>query len=85
MPYRSELWKKRYPELYSILDGDIRQPVGNRFDYNNIVGCGAYIAWRDGFDKHLSHKGNSFVEAELIGFTQASLDGVTKPVPLNED
>lgn len=68
VPYRSELWKKRYPELYTILDGDPRNPVGNRFEHNTILGGGGvYVSAREGFADFLSHKGNTHKPFELVG------------------
>ncbi|XP_076473023.1 uncharacterized protein LOC143302302 [Babylonia areolata] len=35
-PYRTELWKARYPELYDILDSNPGAPKGNQI-YNNVI------------------------------------------------
>ncbi|KAK7087271.1 uncharacterized protein [Littorina saxatilis] len=35
-PYRSALWKSRYPQLYSMLDNSPKAPVGNQI-YSNVI------------------------------------------------
>lgn len=41
-PYRSELWKERYPKLYTILDENPLKPLGNSI-YNNLsIGSGIF-------------------------------------------
>jgi hypothetical protein len=52
VPYRSEIWKNKYPELYTILDDEPREPRNNRFNNNTILGgSGVRIANREGFEK----------------------------------
>ena len=43
MPYKSELWRKRYPKLVNILDDDPAAPKGNIVTRNIFVGDG----WND--------------------------------------
>ena len=86
MPYRSELWKNRYPELYTILDGDPKLPEGNRFDYNTVIGGnGVLVSNREGFDKFLGYKGNSHVKAPLVGIEGRAGLKSSITIPLNED
>jgi hypothetical protein len=86
VPYRSELWRARYPELYTILDGDPRLPEGNRFDYNTVIGgAGVKVSEREGFDKFLSHKGNVHQPFALIGAEKNFVTEVMKIIPLNEE
>ena len=85
VPYRSEVWRERYPELYSILDGDPKLPEGNRFDFNTVIGGkGVVIAAREGFDKFLRYTGNVHVEAPLIGITGNTDMNGNKCISLND-
>ncbi len=44
VPYRSEVWKNKYPELYGILDDEPKVPKYNKFRDNTIVGgCGIAV------------------------------------------
>jgi hypothetical protein len=38
MPYKSELWRKRYPKLVNILDDELAAPKGNSVTRNIFVG-----------------------------------------------
>ena len=68
VPYRSELWKNRYPELYTILDDEPREPRNNRFNNNTIIGGGGVrISKREGFENFLKHEGNILKAAPLVG------------------
>lgn len=40
VPYRGELWSRRYPQLAGILDSNPSVPHGNRLERNVAVGCG---------------------------------------------
>ena len=85
VPYRSDLWKNRYPELYTILDGDPKLPEGNRFDCNTVIGGqGAMVSDREGFDSFLSHTGNTYTNAPIVGFKPISSPTTKKQIPLNE-
>ena len=85
VPYRSEIWKTRYPELYTILDGDPRLPEGNRFDFNTVIGgSGVLVSKREGFDEYLSHTGNTYDPAPITGIKPVSSSSTTKQIPLNE-
>ena len=85
VPYRSEIWQSRYPELYTILDGDPKLPVGNRFNFNTVIGGdGVLISEREGFDEFLSHKGNLHVEAPIVGIAKNTPE-TPKKVKLSEE
>lgn len=85
VPYRSDVWRQRYPELYTILDGDPKLPEGNRFDHNTVIGGhGVLVAEREGFDKFLSHTGNVYIPASIIGISAVNNHKLTKQIPLNE-
>ena len=74
VPYRSELWKNRYPELYTILDDEPREPRNNRFNNNTIIGGGGVrISKLEGFEKFLQHKGNVLKASPLVGIPQKVL------------
>lgn len=85
VPYRSELWKNRYPELYSILDGDPRLPLGNIFD-NNIItrGEGVLVAEREGFAELLSHTANVYIPGDVVDITPILPSLTRKKIELNE-
>ena len=86
VPYRSEIWRARYPELYTILDGDPKLPTGNRFDYNTVIGgSGVIVSEREGFDEFLSHRANQYKPFSLIGIKNDLITEVTKVIALNED
>ena len=86
VPYRSELWKSRYPELYTILDGDPKLPEGNRFDYNTVIGGrGVMVAEREGFAEFLGHKGNLYKPAPIIGIPERPTHETSKAIELNEE
>ena len=86
VPYRSEIWERRYPTLYTILDGDPRLPTGNRFDHNTVIGGdGVLIADREGFDKYLSHIGNTYKEAPITGIRKNPCHETPKRVDLSKD
>ena len=86
VPYRSEIWKSRYPELYSILDGDPRLPVGNRFDYNTVIGGGGvFVSDREGFIDFLGHNGNIHKPLALVGIKANSTLETPRAVLLNEE
>ncbi|MBQ1248326.1 MAG: hypothetical protein IIX95_09870, partial [Clostridiales bacterium] len=71
LTYRSEIWKNKYPELYTILDDEPREPRNNRFNNNTIIGgSGVRIANREGFEKFLAHKGNIFNPSPLVGIPE---------------
>lgn len=39
--YRSDIWKKAYPELYTIEENDKLMPLGNKIKNNTVIGgCG---------------------------------------------
>ena len=86
VPYRSEIWKKRYPELYSILDGDPRNPTGNRFDHNTIIGGGGvYTSALEGFADFLAHEGNRHEKSDLMGIVAVLPDVVPKAIDFSKD
>ena len=71
VPYRSEIWKNKYPELYTILDDEPREPRNNRFNNNTILGGGGVrIANREGFEIFLAHKGNILKASRLVGIPE---------------
>ena len=71
VPYRSEIWKNKYPELYTILDDEPREPRNNRFNNNTILGGGGVrIANREGFENFLAHKGNILKASRLVGIPE---------------
>lgn len=41
VPYRSEVWKNAYPELYRLLEDEPKKPKGNRFTGNKLIASGA--------------------------------------------
>ena len=85
VPYRGEIWRAKYPELYTILDGDPRLPVGNRFDNNTVIGGrGVLVSARDGFADHLSHTGNTHTPTPITGIKPISSPTTTKQIELNE-
>ena len=86
VPYRSEIWKNRYPELYYILDGDPKLPLGNRFEYNTVVGgVGLLVSDREGFADYLSIKGNTHKKIALVGIKEIPITEVTRPIDINKD
>ena len=85
VPYRSDVWRERYPELYTILDGDPKLPEGNRFDYNTVNGGqGVMVSDREGFDAFISHTGNTHTPAPIVGLKPISSPTTKKQIPLNE-
>ena len=40
VPYRSEVWKNAYPELYRLLDDEPKKPKGNSFVSNTLIASG---------------------------------------------
>ena len=85
VPYRSDIWRERYPELYTILDGDPKLPEGNRFDHNTVNGGqGVIVSDREGFDAFLSHTGNTHTPAPIVGLKPISSPTTKKQIPLNE-
>ncbi len=68
VPYRSDVWREKYPELYTILEDEPIEPRNNRFTNNTIIGGGGVrIAKREGFENFLYHKGNILKAAPLVG------------------
>ncbi|XP_070203947.1 uncharacterized protein [Littorina saxatilis] len=70
-PYRTDLWKSRYPKLYSILDHHPEAPEGNQIYTNvfyNKIGIerihysGHGLERTDYFDAHDNHKAYSTSE-----------------------
>ena len=86
VPYRSEVWKNRYPELYTILDGDPKLPCGNRFDNNTVIGGkGVLISSIEGFERFLSCKGNTYTPAAITGIKENPCDETPRQVDLSKD
>ena len=68
VPYRSDVWREKYPELYTILDEAPHEPRNNRFNNNTIIGGGGVrIANREGFEDFLEHRGNILKASPLVG------------------
>lgn len=64
MPYQSDVWRSRYPLLYTILEDEPMLPKHNRFADNMIVGgLGLAIEHRDDV-QHLALSGNRFVNSD---------------------
>ena len=60
VPYRSEIWKKAYPNLYNILDDEPSLPKYNKF-YNNTVVGGEGIIMNDAkLEQYLERSNNTY-------------------------
>ncbi len=59
--YRGEVWKKAYPDLYVIMDKNPREPSGNEFCNNIVVGGDGLALCKDCIKKFISVRGNRFI------------------------
>ena len=61
MPYQSEGWKKKYPELYNILDEEYKKPMGNTLKNNTFINCGKIQMFLDDDSSCLNMENNKEV------------------------
>ncbi|MBQ8233241.1 MAG: right-handed parallel beta-helix repeat-containing protein [Lachnospiraceae bacterium] len=59
--YKSEVWKKAYPELYVIMDENQGEPSGNEFYDNIVVGGDGLALCKEDIKKFMAVRGNRFV------------------------
>ncbi len=65
VPYRNDVWKNAYPELYNLLEDEPKAPKNNKFNDNIIIGGnGVIVRCEKQVEKHLKRCGNSYVEGE---------------------
>ncbi len=65
VPFRNEIWKNAYPELYNLLDDEPKAPKNNIFNDNIMVGGNGVIVRREKHvEKYLKRSGNSYSEGE---------------------
>lgn len=58
MPYQSEEWQKKYPELYNILDEEYKKPMGNTLKNNTFINCGKIQMFLDDDSSCLNMENN---------------------------
>lgn len=58
--YKSDIWKRAYPELYAIEDNDMLMPMGNSIVNNVVIGGDGFALQSEDIKDITEIKGNSF-------------------------
>ena len=61
--YRSDIWKERYPELYSIRENDMLMPMGNKICNNTVIGGDGFCLEDESIEEITVMEGNTFANA----------------------
>ena len=59
------MWETAYPELFRILDEDFCAPENNEFHDNLTIGGHGVAVSRDGADKYIIMKNNTFIKSDF--------------------
>ena len=60
VPWRSELWQKAYPKLFTIYDNNPRLPLGNTISNNRVLETKFPQEYSDDSQQYLNLKDNNF-------------------------
>ena len=61
VPYRSEIWKNAYPDLYNILEDEPTWPKYNKFYNNTVVGGDGIAMAMQEIEKYMERKNNKYI------------------------
>lgn len=64
--YRSEIWKKAYPELYGFLDNEPLLPIGNRICDNTVTGGDGFCFESEEVSELIKMRGNKFINSNIF-------------------
>jgi hypothetical protein len=73
MPYKSELWRKRYPKLVNILEDEPAAPKGN-IVRRNICSGGRWLDLRSGADKKMVNLEDNLLDKDPGFVDKANMD-----------
>ena len=59
--YKSPIWQKAYPELYAIMDENPRDPAGNAFYDNCVIGGDGLALCKEEIKRFIQVRGNRFI------------------------
>ena len=59
--YKGEIWEEAYPELFTIMDKNPREPSGNEFYNNTVIGGDGIALCKEEIKKFIAVRGNHFI------------------------